>query len=162
MYKSEQLAKLAEANNGYLLTSAAQKAEISRTYLLDFVKANDYERAANGVYVSPTTLVDPCYVLQLTSNAIIASHESSGYLYGLIPREPYQETVTVKQGYNASHLKKKNVKVYYSRHQNFELGATTIKTFFGNIVRAYDMDRTICDFIAHKKDLEIQTFETAI
>lgn len=37
-----------------------------------------------------------------------------------------------------------------------------IKTNFGNEVRVYDIDRTICDIIKMKEKMDIQVFQTAI
>ena len=36
------------------------------------------------------------------------------------------------------------------------------KTSFGNEVPVYDRERTLCDVIRAKKDVEIQTFQTAV
>ena len=36
------------------------------------------------------------------------------------------------------------------------------QTFFGHTVKMYDMDRAFCDLIRHKKEYEIQDFQTGI
>jgi len=36
------------------------------------------------------------------------------------------------------------------------------KTIYGNTVRLYDIDRTVCDIIKHKNKIEPQTYQTAI
>lgn len=42
------------------------------------------------------------------------------------------------------------------------MGKTEVKTNMGNTAFAYDRERTICDMIRNKNDIEIQTFQTAM
>ena len=44
----------------------------------------------------------------------------------------------------------------------FDIGITRLKTGFGNEVPVYDRERTICDIIRNRKNMEIQTFQTAM
>ena len=77
-------------------------------------------------------------------------------------REPKFISVTVKAGYNATHLRKKGVRVYQVKPDAAELGAIEIETSFGNAVRAYDMERTICDIIRYKDSIDVQVFQYAM
>lgn len=93
---------------------------------------------------------------------IIFSHETDLYLHGLSDRESVQPVVTVKRGYNASHLKVESIKVYTVIPEWFEIGQQEIKTSLGNTVRAYDRERCICDILREKKRMDIQVFRTAL
>ena len=44
----------------------------------------------------------------------------------------------------------------------FEQGVTEVKTIFGNDVFVYDIDRTICDMVKRKEEMDIQVFQTAL
>ena len=77
-------------------------------------------------------------------------------------REPKLISVTVKAGYNATHLRKKGVRVYQVKPDAAELGVIEIETSFGNAVRAYDMERTICDIIRYKDSIDVQVFHYAM
>ncbi|MFA5154698.1 MAG: abortive phage infection protein, partial [Clostridia bacterium] len=44
----------------------------------------------------------------------------------------------------------------------FSIGRNKAKTNFGNTVDVYDMERTICDIIRNKKDMDPQVYQTAI
>ena len=37
-----------------------------------------------------------------------------------------------------------------------------VQTSFGNTVRAYDMDRTICDILRYKDAMDVQVFQYAM
>ena len=42
------------------------------------------------------------------------------------------------------------------------MGIENVETQFGNVVKAYDMERTICDIIKYKKYMDIQVFTYAL
>ena len=42
------------------------------------------------------------------------------------------------------------------------MGVTNVQTIFGNPVRAYDMERTICDILRNKDSMDIQVFQYAM
>ncbi|HPJ76906.1 MAG TPA: abortive phage infection protein, partial [Clostridia bacterium] len=90
------------------------------------------------------------------------SHETALFLHGLMEREPSQITVTVKFGYNASHLVNNGIRVITAVDNYFSIGRNKTKTNFGNTVDVYDMERTICDIIRNKKDMDPQVYQTAI
>jgi hypothetical protein len=79
-----------------------------------------------------------------------------------IRREPGQITVTVRAGYNASHLRKRKVRVYQVKEDVCNIGASGIQTNYGNHVAVYDRERTICDLIKNKENTDIQVFQTAM
>lgn len=162
MTKQEKLSEILKNNNGYLLTSDVVSAGISKTYMQEFIKANDLERIAHGIYASKSVWIDSLYVESLLSKSIIFSHETALYLQGLMEREPTSISLTVGRTYNASNLRKKGYKVHSVSNELLDLGKTTIKTNYGNTVRVYDIDRTICDIIRIKDIIDIQVFQTAI
>lgn len=44
----------------------------------------------------------------------------------------------------------------------FACGVTVVKTAYGNEVRAYDIDRTVCDIVRRKEEMDVQVFQTAM
>lgn len=162
MTKYEMMDSITEKNDGYLMTSAVQKAGISRTYLSKYVKDREMEQVEPGIYIHPEIWPDPFYILQLKNKEVIFSNETALYLYGLMEHEPARIFVSVKRGYNATHLIKRGIKPYFVKKENFNEGVTVVKTPFGNDVRVYDIDRTICDMVLHKDEIDIQVFRTAL
>ena len=162
MKKYEILDKLLEDNNGYLYTREVVEAGISKTYLAAYVKEKGLERVAQGVYLSSEEWKDELYVLQLKNQQAVYSHETALYLHGMMEREPSKITMTVKYGYNATHLRKQGVKVFQTRENRLFLGQCEVKTNFGNIVMVYNKERTLCDIVGNKKNMDIQIFQTAL
>ena len=62
--------------------------------------------------------------------------------------DPKYTSVTVKAGYNASHLRNKGIRVYQVKPDIADLGVTEVQIGFGNKVRVYDKERTICGMLA--------------
>ena len=91
MSKTMVLEQLIEENNGYLLTSLAEKNQISRTY-----------------------------------------------------------------------LKGANVRVKYVPKEIHGMGVCSVPSISGNIVRAHDKERCICELIKDRKKYEVQNFQTAV
>ena len=59
-------------------------------------------------------------------------------------------------------MRKKGIHVYQVKEDLIELGITDSRTNFGNPVRCYDMERTICDILRYKETVDIQVFQYAM
>ncbi len=160
--KEPVLDYLIDMGNGYLMTAEAISHGISKPTIAEYVKKNHLEKLAKGIYFSPDAWPDDLYFLYLQNRRIIFSQETALYLHGLMEREPGQICVTVKAGYNATHLREKGIRVYQAKSELYELGAASVLTGYGNKVAVYDRERTICDLIKAKEKTDIQIFQTAM
>ena len=84
------------------------------------------------------------------------------YFHKLTDREPLKYTITVRTGYNPSRLQEDRFQVYTVKKELHEIGITTMKTSFGHAVPVYDMERTICDLLRSRNNIEIQVFQDAL
>lgn len=158
----ETLDELAAQGNGYLLTSQVVDRGISRPALAAYVRKNGMERVERGVYLAKDAWEDALYQLCVANARLVFSHETALHLHGLMEREPGCVSATVCAGYNATHLRRRGVRVFQTGRELYELGATDVRTSFGNMVRAYDMERTLCDIIRRKDDMDVQVFRYAV
>ena len=158
----ERLAELIDEHQGMLLTKDVDEQEIPRQYLALFVKENKLGRVSQGVYLSPETIDDEMYRLQVKNKRIVFSHETSLYLHDLTDRDPVKWSVTVPYGYNASHLRKAGVKVYTVKKALHPLGITEGKTIHGRPIKVYDRERTICDLVRNRNNMDVGIFQEAI
>lgn len=156
------LDKLLEEKNGYIRLIDALNEGVSKYMVLNYIRRNEMEKVAPGVYISSDAWEDKLYLLQLRNRKIIFSHESALYIHNLSDREPFSPVITVGRGYNAKHLKDDGVVVHTVRPEWLELGLTQGQTFTGNTVRIYDKERCICDIIKNKNNMDIQVFQTAL
>lgn len=162
MTRFDVLDNLVENGNGYLCTSQVVDAGVSKPTLAEYVSQRKMERVAQGVYLAEDAWPDELYLLCLSNSRIVFSHETALMLHGLMEREPKTTSVTVKAGYNASHLRRKGIRVYQVKPEIYDLGIVDVQTSFGNTVRAYDMDRTICDILRFKDTMDVQVFQYAM
>ena len=153
---------LVRSGNGYLCTAQVLKKGVSKPTLAEYVRKRNMERVAHGVYLSEDAWPDDLFLLHLTNNRIVFSHETALMLHDLMEREPKYTSVTVEAGYNATHLRKKGIRVYQVKPDVAFLGVMDIQTNFGNTVRVYNMERTICDIIRYKDSMDIQVFRYAM
>lgn len=162
MGKFDILDQLVEEGNGYLLTAAALDHGVSKKTLAKYVEARGMERAAHGVYMAEDAWTDDYFLLYARNSKIVFSHESALYLYTLMDREPSVTTVTVPKNYNSTHISKQGVRVIHTKPEWYDMGVTLVRTSFGNEVPVYDRERTLCDIIRTRKDVEVQTFQTVL
>lgn len=162
MNKSDMMSEFISNSNGYLISSKAKEAGFSKQYISDYVFAHNLQRVASGIYITDDTWQDDMFITQSVNSAVILSHESALALHGLTEKEPSQIVVSVPRGYNATHLRKAGIAVHTLVRKNYEIGKCEMKTFWGNTVIAYDIDRTICDIIRNKDKTDIQVFAYAV
>jgi predicted transcriptional regulator of viral defense system len=104
---------------------------------------------------------DELFIFQQRNQKCIYSYQSALSLHGLTDRVPFKEEVTVPQGYNASHFSDK-VTVHFIIGKWYMIGQTECLTEMGNKVRAYDMERTVCDLIRSRAKQDPEIFSKAI
>ena len=157
-----ELQAILTQNDGTITTAQAKDAGISNERLRLLVKAGELERASFGVYVSPDEFVDKLYVLQLRRSKIIYSHETALFLHDLTDRDPLDYTVTIPTGYNASRLREDGLKVFTIKRELHEIGITVLSTVFGHNVTTYNLERTICDCLRSRNQMDIAIVTDAI
>lgn len=160
--RNKKLQSYLEENNGYYRIADARSLGVSKDAAASYVKEAGLSKVAHGVYCSEEAWPDRLYVLQLRNRKIVFSHETALYLHGMSDREPSCPIVTVRRGYNASHLREDGVKVYTVVRDWFEVGITTVHTLTGNPINMYNKERCICDIIREKKRMDPQVFQTAM
>ena len=148
--------------NGYLTTKDVTDNNIPRFYLTKLMKESKIERVSRGVYIKKNELVDEFVILQSKSKNAIYSNTTALYLHGFSNRIPIKYDITINSGYNGSLQKEKNVNLFYTKRELLELGVINYKLDSGNIIRVYDLDKTICDIIKNKKKIDAEIFNKAI
>ena len=148
--------------NGYLTTKDVTDNNISRIYLTKLIKEDKIERVSRGVYIKKNVLVDEFIVLQGKSKYAIYSNTTALYLQGFSNRLPIRYDITIKSGYKGSLQREDNVNLFYTKKELLDLGVINYKLDSGNIIRVYDLDKTICDIIKNKKRIDAEIFNKAI
>ena len=161
MTSYERIIEICKDNSGIITAAQVAENNISSWYLTDMVNKGKLIRVARGIYGIEGGDYDDYYFFQLRNKRCIYSYSSALYLNGLTDRIPYQREVTVYKGYNSSHISDNTI-IHHVNKALYTLGITNAETIFGNKVSTYDKERTICDLIAARKDIDVEVFSKAI
>ncbi len=162
MAYKEKLNDLIAENEGLILTKQLSKAGIPRVYLSSLVNDGLLVRLERGVYIVRNGYDDELYRYQAKYEKAISSHETALFLHDLTDRDPIKYSVTVPESYNASHLRALKFKVYSIKKMLYNLGLSESKTAFGREVKCYNLERTICDIVRHRNQIDIAVISDAI
>ena len=158
----EKLQNLLTQSGGTVTTAKANEVGISNERLRLLVKAGELERVSFGVYGSPDDFVDKMFAIQLRRPKIIYSHETALFLHDLTDRDPVNYTATVPTGYNTTRMREDGFSVFTIKRELHEIGVTKLLTMFGNHVVAYGLERTVCDCLRSKNQMDIAVVTDAI
>ena len=158
----EKLEKLIQKQHGTVLSADLDIYEIPRTYLQMMVAEGKLERVDRGVYVSIDAIEDEMYAMQKKYPKLIYSHETALYLHGLSDRTPFEYSASVPSGYKVVGSVADRFKIYYIKKELHELGLETMKSSHGNPIRAYDVERTVCDLIRSRSRIDVQILNDAL
>ena len=149
----EIIKSLMKKNNGYITSKEVSKLKIHRMRLNVLEEKKIIEKVSRGIYMDSKKIEDKYYIFSLSMPNTIFSHMTALYFHGLSIKAPNGKyDITVRKSYNSSHLKEHEV--FYVSDDIYELGLTKVKTPMGNYVRAYDIERCICDIIRSYKRMD--------
>lgn len=157
-----ELAVIAKEHGGIIDTKTAAEHGISKAMLYKLCKKDKIHRIVKGQYILPDEMQDELLSISKRSGQIIFSHETALFLHGISDRTPFEHTITAPSDCAPSAAIKVECKVYYIKHELFELGKSLLPTPAGNMVPVYDLERTICDVIRSRNKLGTETFLAAL
>lgn len=158
----KRIEKIIQEQNGTILSSDLDKYKIPRIYLSMMLDDGQIERIGRGIYVLPDTLEDEMYILQKKYVNIIYSHETALFIHGLSDRTPFEYSASVPSGYKVVEGLKEKCKIYYIKKELHLMGISEDKTTFGNRIRIYNVERTVCDILRSRNRIDIQIFSDAL
>lgn len=159
MRDREKIKKMLEASETGVITSAqVTEAGLHRNALQQLVKDGEIYRFGRGLYVRRNSWEDDFYLFQKKYGRGIYSHDTALYLLGYSDRTPAKYTMTFPKGYNAPSLKQETIIIKRVVPENYEFGQIQIKSPAGNLIRTYDLERTLCDILrGNGSDIQIIT-----
>lgn len=162
MNYQEKIEALIIAKQGTILTADLEKNHIPRTLLAGLVAEGKLEKVERGVYVAADAIEDEMYVLQSRYPKLIFSHETALFLHDLTDRTPFEYAATVPSGYKVVEKISELVKIYYIKKELHPLGVIAGSSSFGNPIKVYNIERTICDCVRSRNRLDVQILNDAL
>jgi predicted transcriptional regulator of viral defense system len=162
LHPLEQIRQILKDQHGTLLTSDLAMFNIPRTYLSILEQNGEIVRVSRGVYRAAAAIEDEMFSFQAIYKSSIYSHETALYLHDLSDRTPLAYSVTVPIGYHSTSLIKSKHKIFYLNRTLFGLGIISMKSPHGNPIRATGLERTICDILRSRNQVDIQLVYEAL
>ena len=157
----EIIESIMKMNNGYVTSKELSNLGIHRMYLNIMKEKGMIEKVGNGIYIDSSKIEDSYFVFGLELPNIIYSHTTALYFHGLSIKAPNDKyDITVPNNY--FNYKIKNHNVFYVDKDIYEMGLIRIDTPMGNIVKAYDMERCICDIMKSKNRMDSEHVKHSI
>ena len=157
----EKIIKMAQENNGTVTTAMVVAAGFSRGNIKYLVDKGMIEKSVRGVYVLPEVWDDEIFNFQNRFKRGIYSHETALFLWDLTERTPNRYHMTFPVNYNLTKPKQENIRCVQCKKALYELGIEEVTTPGGNTVRAYSVERTLCDILRPHSHVDIQVVTEA-
>ena len=162
MRGNKAILALLEKRCGYLTTKQAKESGISNTALQRAVEQGLIERVAQGLYISSDVFPDPYIVAQHKCPKGIFSHETALFLHDLSDRVPLQLMITIPTGWNSNLLTSEEFHFFYCKPALMTFGVCDVTTPSGVKIRAFDLERTLCDCLRSEDKLDRDLVLSAI
>jgi predicted transcriptional regulator of viral defense system len=157
----DKILLLAKRNNGYIANKQVKATGISTRYLTDLIKSKKIEKIKSGLYLETSYMADEFFEVLYNTTGIF-SHTTALYFYNLTDRIPIKFDISVANTYRGSLQNNKRVKLFYVKKELYPLGLTEIKSPNSLPIKAYNVERTICDIIRSEKKIETEIFVSAL
>lgn len=162
MNGTDKIFNIIKKNKGYITAKEVDHAGIARRLLSKLAADGRISKTTRGIYVLPQSFEDEIYFVQYRFKKGVFSHSTALYLHSLTDRTPYQFTMTFPFGYNVNSVKKSKIIAKVASEKFYDLGIVKVKTNFGNIVNAYDIEKTLCDILRSNSGEDIQIVNQAL
>jgi predicted transcriptional regulator of viral defense system len=155
MSNKEKVIELMKKNNGILKSKQAKEAGIDNKILQRLNRTGEIERVSTGLYIDASQMADEYFITQHRCKKGIYSHETALFFHGLCDRTPFKLMLTIPSGYNTRLLEDKDkYKFFYINKNLYSIGKMTTLSSYGNEIVIYDKERTICDCLIKKNQLD--------
>ncbi|WP_172135354.1 type IV toxin-antitoxin system AbiEi family antitoxin domain-containing protein [Adlercreutzia sp. ZJ473] len=160
--ETKEILDIAEAGGGMVTTAQVVAAGIPRARITDMVRSGVLERVQRGVYCLAGSWEDEFLATQLRFPKGVFSDGTALYLHDSTDRTPFRLTMTFPRSYRATSAREAGIEVRTCADAVLGLGLSTLGTPYGNEVRAYDLERTLCDLVRGRSVVDAQVFNPAI
>ena len=159
MNDNEKIIEIAIQNNNVFKTKMIVDAGIRKERIKEALEEGVVKKIDRGYYALANVNIDSFYAMQQRYSKGVFSYGTAAYLLEMIRKCPKTIDYTVPRGYNTSRFNMESkLKYHYVLDSLFDIGVTEIVSPEGELVRVYDKERTICDFIRHRNRIDTKLY----
>lgn len=149
------------SEKGYFTQKQCLENGISRYELSKLINDGAVAKVQYGVYLLASGLEDELFIPQVFNSKIVYSHETALYFNGYSDQIPLRYTVTVPKGYHSKKLWKDFI-VRQVPAEIFDRGIIQVFSPYGNQIRIYCIERTLCELMHSRTDFYKERYIPAI
>lgn len=155
-YKN-QIKEYVKTSGGIVTSKYCREHNIPTIYLNRLVEEGFLFNAKRGIYLTKDGDYDEFYFFQLRYPKAIYSYNTALYFIDRTDKLSHTINITVYNGYKFNE-KMKNVDVHYVDKRIYDIGIVEVETAYGNKVKAYSLERVLCDFLVHKNEIDSEDY----
>lgn len=150
MKSYEKIVNFVNKKNNVITTKEFKDAKIGFYYINKLIEDNYISRIGNGLYGKTDSFEDEYFIIQNRYKNAIFSYNTALFFLNKTEVTPNIIDITIPNDYNVSSIKTKQIRVHYASRENIKLGVIKLKSPFGNTIKSYNLERTICDIVKNK------------
>ena len=148
-----------KCRGGYITRKDINDHDVPSAVLSQYVKKFGLVKLDTGFYANPDWEVDPYLIFQYEYPKLVYSFCSAAHLHHLISITPDYLEVTAPKNYRPFPLPRSGVTLHTDTKDNtYKLGIIEVSTSLNHQVKAYDLEKTICDLIKNKSKVDNKLF----
>ena len=155
----DNIRDILKCQGGYITRKDINDHDIPSALLSQYVKKFGLVKHDTGFYANPNWEVDPYLIFQYEYPKLVYSFCSAAHLHHLISVTPINLEVTAPKNYRPFPLPRSGVTLHTDTKDNtYNLGICEVLTPSNHQVKAYDIEKTICDFIKNRNKIDNELF----
>ena len=127
-----------------------KEAKISFYYINKLIEDNYITRIERGLYRKSNSFSDDYFIIQNRYKNAVFSFNTALFFLNKTEVTPSIIDITIPNDYNVKSINTSQIKVHYTSRENINLGVIKIISPFGNKIKSYNLERTICDIVKNK------------
>ena len=150
MKNYEKIIKFVNKKNNVITIKEFKDAEIGFYYINKLIEDNYISRIGKGLYGKNNSFDDEFFIIQNRYKNSIFSYNTALFLLNKTEVTPNIIDITIPNDYNVRTINRKEIRIHYTSRENIGLGVINIESPFVNEIRAYNLERTICDIVKNE------------
>ncbi|MDR1448343.1 MAG: type IV toxin-antitoxin system AbiEi family antitoxin domain-containing protein [Candidatus Ancillula sp.] len=155
MNATETIKQAISENNGFITRKQVIELGVNPSVLYRLASRGELDKSSYGVYTLPHIFDDEFYNYGTRFKSGIFSLETALFLHNMNDRMPLVYDMSFPLNYGISNLPN-NINAVRESEKFYGMGSENLKTPSGNIVKAYSIERTLCDIIRTTNKVDIQ------
>ena len=146
----EKIKEFVNEKDNAITVNDFKDAKIKFYYINKLMEDNYIYKVRKGLYVKINSFEDEYFTIQNRYKKAIFSYNTALFFLNQTEVKPNMIDITIPNEYNVSTIDRERIRIHYTSRENIELGAIELKSPFGNNVKTYNLERTICDIVKNE------------